>query len=499
MDMIIDVQVGNYKSAPAFCVDIEKVKKDLTFEDRAAYQAAVQEAIRLRKAGANAKEPEKQYVTGYFEQDGRVYVPRAYELPLLAGYHARVTQDPFEPERAEWPKYKKELWDDQIPACDALLAPGDKLLELGCGKGKTNIALWYAHIKGFRTLIVVDRIDLAQQWLERICGTKEQGFRDGLFDIKPRDVGRIYGGAFRVGQLVTIATIQTLAQQIDEYPDEFYDQFGLVIFDEAHVIGSPGSFSAVPPMFQAERLGLTATPERKDGLTPLMRWHFGGQRSAYVDLERDNGATWVFKHLPTILNEAELEACYRWVNPAMFGRRGKAVRVLAPAEFVSRVCEKDEFNDILVHDLTKAAQKGRNILVLGERVEHMHVLAERLQALGIDAAPVTSIQKRKARKENKQSQIILATHQLAGKGLDLPRLDVLFVLFPYDDVGRQRQEKGRIDRDMAGKRRPLVVTYCHDYIENYARKGDIMRERVSIIDPGAQVRHVVAQQESQAA
>lgn len=412
-----------------------------------------------------------------WEEDGDfVILPRGYAPPF---------KDPrdymrFQDLRPTWPHvdgfcFTKELRSNQNEPVAALLRPtpgltNDKLLCLGCGKGKTVIALWYAVAKSKKTIVIVDRDFLITQWQKQITG---------VLGIDTDSIGLIKEKTFHIGEQITIASIATLRKKLDELPAEFYDQFGLVVVDEAHLLGAPEAMRVLPN-FPGERLLLTATPVRKDGMHPAFMLHGGGLEPCYTDLTRDQSSRWVFIELDEVLQPEALHGVYTkrpgWPRP----------RLLRP-RYETRAGESFEFNMQILNDVFRAEQSGRNVLVLGSRVEQLSLLTQASIDAGADAALVVGSVKGEVRDEAFKHQVIYATWQIAGRALDIDRLDTLVLLYPNDDEGFLRQAVGRVDRLLEGKRQSVVVVFSHVAHASLARKAASMRETILEIDPGAQV------------
>jgi superfamily II DNA or RNA helicase len=74
---------------------------------------------------------------------------------------------------------------------------------------------------------------------------------------------------------VTVAVIQALVRWEPSKLDAFLGGFGLLILDEAHHVAASTFHSVVDRCPARYRLGLTATPEREDGLTALLDLFLG--------------------------------------------------------------------------------------------------------------------------------------------------------------------------------------------------------------------------------
>lgn len=408
-----------------------------------------------------------------WEEDGdHVILPRGYEPPWLHD-HVHYIDDL----RPEWPyvegfHFNTQLRNNQYAAADALAHPGrktDKLLCLGCGKGKTVLALWYTVYRSVRTLIIVDRDFLIVQWQKRIqecLGLEKTGLiQDSRFDVYSH---------------ITIASIATLRTKLEELGPEFYDQFGLVIVDEAHLLGAPEAVKVLPN-FPGERLLLTATPTRKDGMHPAFMYHAGGLTPVFTDLTRDQSSVWTFIELSEVLTPEQRTGLYQkrreWKHP----------RLLRP-RYETRAGESLEFNLQILREVFRAEHAGRNVLVLGSRVEQLQALCDAAIEAKTDASLVVGKVKDVAREDAFTHRVIFATWQIAGRALDIDRLDTLILLYPNDDEGFLRQAVGRIDRTVEGKKTPVVVVFSHT--AHLQRKADQMLDTIREIDPGARITTV---------
>ena len=144
----------------------------------------------------------------------------------------------------------------------ALVHQPQGLVVIPTGGGKTVIAVAALARIGQPTLIIVHTRDLLEQWVATIK-------RD--LNVDP---GIIAQGQAQPGG-ITVATVQTLMRMDQEQFTELTRQFGCVMVDEAHHTPSFTFQQVVNAIPAKYRYGFTATPERPDGLTPLLAYTFG--------------------------------------------------------------------------------------------------------------------------------------------------------------------------------------------------------------------------------
>ena len=136
------------------------------------------------------------------------------------------------------------------------------LLSLGCGQGKTVLALYVASILKLKTLVIVHKSFLLNQWKERAEQFTNASI--GLIRQNKIDVD---------GKDIVIGMLQSISKE--KYDDELFSDFGLVIFDEAHHAPSRYFSKALPVIACKYTLALSATPKRADKLEKVLFWYFG--------------------------------------------------------------------------------------------------------------------------------------------------------------------------------------------------------------------------------
>ena len=323
---------------------------------------------------------------------------------------------------------------------------GGGVLSLPCGFGKTTVALALSAQLKVRTMIVVHKEFLANQWVDKI---KE--FCPGA------TIGRVQGDTFDVEKDYVIAMIQTMCMR--EFDKKAFDSIGLLVVDEAHHIGAPAFSQFMFKVCPRYTLGLTATPERKDGLTRLLYWFLGPE---FFKVERVNqGTTKV-----TTLNYTD-EAFKESPPVTRFGQ-------LNMAGMINIVTELEARNNLIVQTAEDALADGRRVLVLSDRREHCFYLQNRL---GSKAKLYVGGMKEKDLEESAKSPIVIATFQLAHEGLDIPALDTVILATPKSDI---KQSIGRIMRETAGKLNdPLIFDIADSwsvFFAMYRKRLKVYRE-----------------------
>ncbi len=311
----------------------------------------------------------------------------------------------------------------------------------------TTVALALSAQLKVRTMIVVHKEFLANQWVEKI---KE--FCPGA------TIGRVQGDIFDVEKDFVIAMIQTMCMR--EFEKKAFDSIGLLIVDEAHHIGAPAFSQFMFKICPKFTLGLTATPERKDGLTRLLYWFLGPE---FFRIERtDQRSTRV-----QVINYTD-EAFKEAPPVTRFGQ-------LNMAAMINVVTELEARNDLIVETTRKAFDDGRRVLILTDRREHCFELQKQL---GSNSALYIGGMKEADLAKSAESPIVIATFQLAHEGLDIPVLDTVILATPKSDI---KQSIGRIMRETAGKLNdPLIF----DIVDQWSVFFAMYRKRLKVYKEG---------------
>lgn len=317
--------------------------------------------------------------------------------------------------------------------CDS----GGALLVLPCGFGKTVVSLAIASSMKRKTLILVTSVELAHQWRERI-----QQFLGC-------SVGLIQGDSFDVEPPMVIAMLQTLLKR---QPD--LTMFGTCIVDECHHVAAR-SFSQVMPLVPCRYiLGLSATPNRKDGLKKVLLWTLG---PVAFEAQRDHDVANVPNVMRCLITEGK-QVVITYKN----GEVGRSKMITLLTQDLGR-------NRFIVHLLNMVLNKNsqRKVLMLTDRREQvvfLKTLIEESWTCGL----ILGGMKKEEVEVSKNKQVLLSTYSYCAEGFDLPRLDTLFLVSPRTDI---EQSIGRVLRQHPEKQRPLILDFI-DKFSVFESQGD---------------------------
>jgi superfamily II DNA or RNA helicase len=373
---------------------------------------------------------------------GAIHVLRraaAQEGVIIACDDARVV-----PEAKLEPTRELPLRDYQAAAVDKLAKITQGTVVIPCGGGKTRVGMGAIARLRTPTLILVHTLDLAEQWLGEL--------RDKL----GLEAGLIGDGEERVAA-VTIAVIQALARWDQAKLDTFLRGFGLLVLDEAHHVAASTFHRVVDRCPARYRLGLTATPEREDGLTALLDLFLGAPLAVVTHEELVAAGVLTVPEIRSV----ETAFTYPYTGAEDY------------APMLAAVARDEARNRLIVESVVDEAGAGHVCLVLSGRIDHCQLLAEAIGARGISAAVLTGEVKRERRKElldeaRAGKLLVLVATSLADEGLDLPRLARVFLAYPGRSRGRTLQRLGRLMRPHADKQNAALF----DFVD---RKVPILR------------------------
>lgn len=376
-----------------------------------------------------------QYVKAYkvyHETENFMYLPKQFGIAKFGPpsvNHCSVTVGTPE----HW-TFNGAIRDAQQEVVRAYLepAPHDGMLCLQTGGGKTVCALYIASVLRVKTLIVVHNTFLKDQWEERI-----KQF------LPSARIGKIQGEVVDIDKDIVIAMIQSISMK--EYPPHVFAGFGLTIVDECHHIASEVFVQSFPKITSQHMLGLSATPERKDGLMHVIEWFLGPIlfKSESADKEDTNIRVEVFNYDPGDTS----------FSTVVYNSQG----VMSTAHMVNKLAEYAPRTKMIAEILDDIGD-GRQILVLSDRVQHckdiLAALTPELRDKSCILAQTVPSAKRAEWCATKR--ILIATYSMCKEGFDVPSLNTLLMATPRPDID---QIVGRILRIEKSKRtvHPLIV------------------------------------------
>ena len=295
-----------------------------------------------------------------------------------------------------------------------------------------------------------------------------------------------------------------------EYPDNLFQSFGLTIVDECHHISSEVFCRSLQKIITRYTLGLSATMQRKDGLTKVFKMFLG--EIVYSE-ERESTDEVLVKAIQYVTEDTEFnKMCYDYRgSPAYSTMISKLCAFNQRSEFILQVLTKEllganpKTGSAAAVALAAVATKGgqgaeppaaapalaapspatrggqgaeppgglggfppmqvmilahnRNLLTyLYDAIVHRQIATVGYYVGGMKEADL---------KKTESCQVIIATYSMASEALDIKTLTTLFLATPKTDI---IQAVGRILR--VKHERPLIVDFIdsHDVFQSQWQK-----------------------------
>ena len=341
-------------------------------------------------------------------------------------------------------EFSGQLRPLQRDAVDAFAQFDEGILCAPTAFGKTAAAAWLIAERKVNTLILVHRQQLLDQWHARLAM---------FLSIPAKSIGEIGGGTTQRSGCVDIAIIQSSHDKAGV--KDFVAEYGQVIVDECHHL-SAFTFEQVMRQVKAKYIvGLTATPERKDGHHPIIYMQCGPIR--FKLSARSMTATAPFEH------EVVLRVTDFCLPPEQTDRTIQEV-------FAALVDDRVR-NELIVGDLIQAIADRRSPLLLTSRTDHLKYFEAELSGKMNNVFVLKGGIRKKQRRlmaeaiaavPEGEPRVILATGSYIGEGFDDARLDTLFLAMPISWKGTLQQYVGRLHRFHDAKR----IVRVYDYVDS---------------------------------
>jgi len=345
------------------------------------------------------------------------------------------------------------------------------LAQAGTGTGKTVAGLNTIARLGRSALVICPTKRIAFQW-------RRDATDPNILGLPEEAVGTIEGGKWDYeGKHITIALIHNLGDP-DKLPEGFYEAFGTVIWDEAHILGARSFSQSLINIPARYKIGLTATPRRKDGCENIFLYHFG---------------------YPCVYYEGETMYAEAYVLNFEWPRRNK-VNGLHPTARRRSLMLNEERNALCVRAIKRMYELGRHILVVSEELEHLqHVIGLCSEAgipdidLGLFTGFYIDGDGKQVKIQNKDltwvcenCRVLFTTYKMSQVGVDIERLDAGIDILPRSEG---EQMIGRIRRPLEGKPVPMWVTIRDNNIwclveSTRSRLRDYQASNVKVVEDG---------------
>ena len=342
------------------------------------------------------------------------------------------------------------------------------------GYGKTYLGSAVIQKVGMRALVITTKQDILGDWktaLGKTLNIDEDKIGEWHSDAPPPEDHHE----------VVVGLVQSICKgPTEKYPQSLFDSFGMVVIDEVQRMGADEFGKCMWYLPGRYRLGLSATPYRKDGRDEMFRAHIG-------EIE-------VWTEEQTLIPKV-ICVDTEWQVPEVWNyqtkKKGPLIIPWDRAIIGVKYLQEDYIrNQIICRFMRAALKKGRLTVILSDTVDHLQFIKDALVESGIEdneenfgwyVGLTNAVYKRPRaeqykgyrediRERAKLAKIALATYKMTAEGTNVPWWDTEILATPKADV---EQPVGRIRREWDGKNQPVVLDLCdynHRVFATFAKK-----------------------------
>jgi hypothetical protein len=342
------------------------------------------------------------------------------------------------------------------------------------GCGKTILGYAIGHRLNCPIGVLVYNKQMVKNWMETA---------EWLFGLSPDEVGLVQGDRCDLGRPVTVMMVQSLLSA-KPYPQELYEQFGIIVADEVNRFGAP-QWNEVMKLFSARyRVGMSADPGRDDGLEKLVNWHFG---------EIGHEITGMKRPTPDVVQVLYKKRYHisQYTDPWRKTPSGKPMP--NSLKYDRLLMEDDGRNEFLVDELVKARRAKRRILVFSRLKDHLKDLKSRFEDrignvldslveatddsneegeyldMNTSVSLLVGGLKDDALAAAMSADVIFCTFAFGRDAMNIPHIDTLLFATP---PGKVLQPIGRLRDKGPEDRRPLLCIDPYEDVDYSRRKAD---------------------------
>jgi len=387
----------------------------------------------------------------YLESNKKFYLPKHYgfekfgepdQVKIKKGHEINI-------------EFKGQLRPKQLPVVQSFIDSCDDscfatksnggIISVPCGWGKTIMGLWLIAKLKRKTLIVVHKEFLMNQWKQRI--------KEFLPDAK---VGTLQASTIDIEDKdIVIGMLQSLS--IKDYDSSVFEDFGFTIVDECHHIAAEVFSRALPKINTFYSLGLSATPNRSDGLTKVFTMYLGPVIYRVISNDDKKVRVNIIKYFDN--ND---EYCKEEVTA--YGK-------MCVPRMINNIVENENRNKLIVFITKRLVDKGKQILLLSDRRNHLSFLYGQINKFTTVGYYIGGM-KQKDLDKSEKANVILGTYPMSSEGLDIPTLDAAIFATPKSSI---EQSIGRITRKVHEE-----IPIAYDIVDNFSIFPNQLKKRMRV-------------------
>lgn len=370
----------------------------------------------------------------FLEDDDKIIIPRYF--PIQKYISDIIIEDKIKDGDDIDITDNIELRDDlQINILNHFLNNENSVIQAQPGSGKTIVSIKMISERKKKTLILVHRDSLIDQWKERFLQ---------YTNLKSDDISKLRSVSFKedLSKPIILITDQTFTSLLRRNRKEFITELenaniGIFLADEVHTsVGAP-TFAECSIHIPAKYVyGLSATPYRNDGNSDIIRYHLG---EIFVP---EGTATTMSARVVILLMSfglltSKTKNYIYWNNK--FNR----------SRYLSQLRRSKSLNIISKKLLRRFYDENKQIIFVSERIKFIEDLYD-----SIDYSECKSKFIQSAGNEKLNEQITFATPGKIRDGVDCSQKNCLILTSP---IGNIDQMCGRVCRWVKDKDQPVII------------------------------------------
>jgi superfamily II DNA or RNA helicase len=334
------------------------------------------------------------------------------------------------------------------------------ILKLDCGVGKTILAIYLIQKLQIKTLVIVHKVNLLDQWkseIEKYTNAKVGFIHRKIIDIKNKDI--------------VLTTIHSVIQKRKQEYYDMYKLFGLTILDECHHLNMKEFCQTLQIINTKWMLGLTATPNKgnrmkinhvfKQFLGPIVPPDNIQKKISNANSNKNNIIVNILRY--RIKNiEYSRELYINYVNKPN------------TSAMITNIGQNEERNDIIIEYIKQIIKYNNNneiekrkILVVSDRIYQLKYLHHKLNKFNYSSGLFIGGMTPTQLDDTKNKQIILGTYPVCEEGLNIKDLNTLINASPRREC---TQITGRILRK-PHKIPAIIIDIIDGFSRTFSNQG----------------------------
>lgn len=384
-----------------------------------------------------------------YETKDACFLPRLmynnFPSDKLIQYHGKKI---IEPQKVKF-NFNGQLRPDQVPIMQTyfniLKHQGhvNGIIKARPGIGKTVMTVYIAAKLGLKTCVIIDNTSLLEQWIKEIYD---------FTDLTVDDIGIVKQKLTVTNKPITVAMCQSLLSKVKGNLKNAFDfidesRFGFVTYDEVHNTSSSEMFAKVSLLFRTLNiLGLSATPFQTGIAEILMKNTIG--EIIYETNQYELKPKYYMVYYKSGLDQLD--------NGKHFKKIASINDYLMRRAIYNKITvQSNEYFRLITTYTKNLKNNGHRVIIICFTKKQVEMISDKLTAFGVENRRYYGGEKDTLDKEN--DEVIVVTYSFAGKGFNMKKLSALIYATPLAGKKSIIQTAGRILRDYAGKREPVIV------------------------------------------